>query len=202
MRKRMICPTIWTNRKFIRLSDKEKLLFIGIFSTADDYGKLWYDLLSLKASIFPCDNLTEEDLSAALRKLCELNLIVTDKKSIKIHGWKSHQSVPKPQNSNIPDPIHNHYSSDTEPLPKQFGNDTGTVIHGKITGSAKERKKERKKERESDISERERSIEEVRSLLNDNSSFFNKGEYESINSLIDNGQHLSAMGKIYEKIEK
>ena len=138
MRKRMINPGIWTNRKFIRCSDKDKLLFIGLFSTADDYGKLWYDLLSIKASIFPCDNLSEDELRTSIRKLSELDLLATDEKIIKIHGWNNHQTVPKPQKSNIPDPIlnqcgnnieslPNQYSTDTELIPNQYGNVTEPV---------------------------------------------------------------------------
>jgi hypothetical protein len=148
MRKRMIDPSIWTNRKFLRLSDKEKILFIGLFSIADDYGKLWYDLLSIKAAIFPCDNLSQEDLSKAIKKLHDLKLIISDEKVIKIHGWKHHQSVPKPSSSSIPEPLLNYYSNTTEPLPNHSSSITEPLPNHSscvtVTLPSKERNKERK----------------------------------------------------------
>ncbi|MFZ1291057.1 MAG: hypothetical protein WAR79_13255 [Melioribacteraceae bacterium] len=119
----MITPDIWSNRKFLRLTDKEKLLYIGLFSTADDYGKLWFDLLSIKASVFPCDNITETELFNSLKKLHDLKLIIADEIVIKIHGWKNHQSVPKPTNSTIPEPKLKHPSL---PVREQSHN-TGTL---------------------------------------------------------------------------
>ncbi|MBK7106666.1 MAG: hypothetical protein IPH62_15435 [Ignavibacteriae bacterium] len=110
----MITPDIWSNRKFLRLTDKEKLLYIGLFSTADDYGKLWFDLLSIKASVFPCDNITETELFNSLKKLHDLKLIIADEIVIKIHGWKNHQFVPKPVNSTIPEPKLNHFNLPAE----------------------------------------------------------------------------------------
>jgi len=208
MRKRMICPNIWTNRKFIRLSDKEKILFIGLFSTADDFGKLWYDLLSINASVFPCDNIAETEIKSALNKLHQLNLIVTDEKVIKIHGWKSHQSVPKPSSSSIPEPVlkrsgngtvmlPNQYSSDTVSLQNRYGNGSGTVDDMSRTGTIRGENKEKQTPNDKDL-----AIFNSNELLMVNSTLFDKVEYSEIEKLIEEGKHLTANSRIYEKLER
>jgi len=204
----MIDPSIWTNRKFLRLSDKEKILFIGLFSISDDYGKLWYDILSIKATIFPLDQITEEELSISIKKLHDLKLIVTDEKVIKIHGWKNHQSVPKPSNSSIPEPLLNYYSNDTEPLPNHYSSTTEPIPNHSgsdtVTLPSKERKKEIKKERKQNgfpqLTDKELSLIETKKLFDDNLGLFTHSEFNLINKMINEGKHLSASTRIYEKI--
>ena len=186
MRKRMISPNIWTNRKFIRLSDKEKILFIGLFSTADDFGKLWYDLLSIKASIFPCDNISESEIKTAIQNLHQLNLIVTDEKVIKMHGWKSHQSVPKPTSSHIP-----------EPLLKRSGNGKVTVYSAYRTDLAMEQNEENESPNDKEL-----SILQSSEFLIENVALFDENEYSEIKKLIAEGKHLTANSRIYEKLER
>ena len=186
MRKRMISPNIWTNRKFIRLSDKEKILFIGLFSTADDFGKLWYDLLSIKASIFPCDNISESEIKTAIQNLHQLNLIVTDEKVIKMHGWKSHQSVPKPTSSHIP-----------EPLLKRSANGKVAVYSAYRTDLAMEQNEENESPNDKEL-----SILQSSEFLTENVALFDENEYAEIQKLIEEGKHLTANSRIYEKLER
>ena len=62
-----------------------------------------------------------------------MGLISIDDISIQLLGWRQYQYVPKPQQSQIPEPnryrtitepLPNQYGSDTEPLPNQYGSDT------------------------------------------------------------------------------
>ena len=201
----MINPSIWTNRKFLRCNDFEKLLYIGLFSIADDYGKLWYDILSIKATIFPLDIVPENKLSGSIKKLHDLNLIVSDEKVIKIHGWNNHQSVPKPQKSCIPEPLPDYYGNDTEPVLNRNGNAAGPVNQGNQSCLSKERNKERKKESSdefSDLSDKELSLIETKKLFDDNLALFTQAESNLITNLINEGKHLTAYTRIYEKIEK
>lgn len=55
-RRRMIDPNIWKDPKFAQLSDAEKILFVGIFSNADDEGRIIATPEALKAEIFPYDH--------------------------------------------------------------------------------------------------------------------------------------------------
>ena len=52
-RKRMIDPSIWINEDFGTLSSLADLVFIGLFSIADDEGRCKASLASIKAVRFP-----------------------------------------------------------------------------------------------------------------------------------------------------
>jgi hypothetical protein len=56
-RQRFIHPTIWQSADFIGLSQGARLLFIGLFSTADDEGRGKGRSITLKANIFPGDDI-------------------------------------------------------------------------------------------------------------------------------------------------
>jgi len=75
-RRRMIDPQIWRNEKVGNLSDAGRLLFIGIFSQADDDGRLKASPRFLMANIFPYDkNKTENDIRYLRDQCTQLGLI-------------------------------------------------------------------------------------------------------------------------------
>lgn len=59
-RKRMIHPNIWEDPAFNKLSHSARILFIGMFSNADDEGFMRADKGSLKRLIFGFDDNTTE----------------------------------------------------------------------------------------------------------------------------------------------
>jgi len=99
-RRRMIDPQIWRNEKVGALSDTGRLLFIGIFSQADDDGRLKASPRFLKASIFPYDNdKTGEEIRELRDQCAQLGLIriYTNGKTeyLDIPGWHEHQQIRK-----------------------------------------------------------------------------------------------------------
>mgnify|MGYP003147751644 CR=1 FL=1 len=70
----MIDPSIWTSEKFVGLSRAARLLFIGIFSLADDYGRIKAAPLWLKLNVFPADADTIEEIGAYLLEICDSGL--------------------------------------------------------------------------------------------------------------------------------
>lgn len=68
-RKRMIAPTIWEDPNFNKLSIGARLLFIGIFSNADDEGYIRADLASIKRGIFGFDKRIEKRLEQWIAEL-------------------------------------------------------------------------------------------------------------------------------------
>ena len=61
-RKRMIDPDIWASEQFASLTRDARLLFIGMFSNADDYGRLKVTPKWLKMNIFPGDMIEDNDI--------------------------------------------------------------------------------------------------------------------------------------------
>lgn len=54
-RKRMISPNIWYSEDYSKLSKLARLVFIGMFSQADDYGYGRANPVFLKSLLFPYD---------------------------------------------------------------------------------------------------------------------------------------------------
>ena len=99
-RRRMVDPEIWRNEKVGSLPDAGRLLFIGIFSQADDDGRLKASPLYLMATIFPYDkDKTAEDIKHLRDQCAELGLIrlYTNSKEeyLDIPGWLEHQQIRK-----------------------------------------------------------------------------------------------------------
>ena len=57
-RKRMIDPSIWQDEEFGSLSANAKVLFIGLFSNADDEGRIRANNAYIKSTVFMYDNLS------------------------------------------------------------------------------------------------------------------------------------------------
>jgi hypothetical protein len=96
----MITPEIWFNEKVSSLPDAGRLLFIGIFSNADDDGRLKASPKFLKAHIFPYDEDKTTEVIRELRDKCAqvgLIRIYTNGKQefLDIPGWSEHQKIRK-----------------------------------------------------------------------------------------------------------
>lgn len=136
-RRRMVDPQIWRNEKIGSLPDAGRLLFIGIFSQADDDGRLKASPRYLMASIFPYDKDKKEEDIKHLRDQCaELGLIrlYTNGKEeyLDIPGWLEHQQIRKDryEASKLP-PIDE--ADETSPLnqPITFGYRLPTKEHAR-----------------------------------------------------------------------
>jgi len=109
-RQRFIWPGIWKDPVFGRLNSDEQLLFIGLFSIADDEGRLLADAAYLRSELFPYKKYTE----ARVRKLKEtldskctnIHLYEADGvKYIALLRWSEYQKPKYPTPSKIPPPF-------------------------------------------------------------------------------------------------
>ena len=107
-RKRMIDPSIWINEDFGTLSTLAELVFIGLFSIADDEGRGKASPAYIKAVLFPYkDNLRIADIEKALQEVsskmsvifysCDENIYYT------LISWNTFQTINKPTESKIPE---------------------------------------------------------------------------------------------------
>lgn len=106
-RKRMIDPNIWQSENFNKLSTLAKLVFIGLFSQADDEGRGRANAIFLKSMLFPYN---EDMRSADIEKaLCEIssNMSVVfyscdGSNYYSLYNWDKWQKIDKPKSSELP----------------------------------------------------------------------------------------------------
>ena len=112
-RQRFIHPSLWTDRDFGRLTPDAQLLFIGLFSNADDQGRISAEPGYLKVIIFPYrGDLSSEQVTIIRDEVASVlptvRLYQVDgNEYISLTRWKRHQKPRYPRPSRIP-PQRNH----------------------------------------------------------------------------------------------
>lgn len=111
-RIRSIKPEFWTSEQVMECSLSARLLFIGMWNFADDLGRLSMSPKSIKAQIFPGDDINSETVIGMIQELSDNGLVllytVDEKDYLQITGWQ-HQRIDKPQPGKHPSPV-NGYS--------------------------------------------------------------------------------------------
>lgn len=106
-RKRMIDPSIWINEDFGTLTNLAKLVFIGLFSIADDEGRGKASPAYIKAVLFPYnDDLRVADIEKALSEISSKMSVIfyscDENKYYTLTSWNKWQKIDKPSDSQIP----------------------------------------------------------------------------------------------------
>ena len=108
-RKRMVDPSIWTDDGFLQLSLPARLLFIGMITTADDEGRGQGTAASLKAAVFPSDDISINDVENLKAEIaCRMRVIFYEsdgRKYYQLCRWHNHQYVQNAKPSKIPCPV-------------------------------------------------------------------------------------------------
>jgi hypothetical protein len=111
-RIRTIKPEFWTNERVMECSANARLLFIGMWNFADDLGRLALAPKTIKAQIFPSDEISFDTIRGMIDELSKNGLLliyeVDGKEYLQIVGWQ-HQRIDKPQPGKCPPPS-NGYS--------------------------------------------------------------------------------------------
>lgn len=106
-RIRTIKPEFWTNEKVLGCSPVARLLFIGMWNFSDDTGRMQFSPKTLKAQIFPGDDIGLDDIVRMIDELSSNGLLqiyfVENKGYLCVLGW-NHQKIDKPQKSKYPEP--------------------------------------------------------------------------------------------------
>lgn len=108
-RKRMISPEIWTSQDFSELSNFEKIVFISLFSHADDEGRGVAEASFISSMTFPFEkNRRDADIEKALQKIAlKMSVqfyLVKGRKYYVMTSWKRWQKIDKPSKSKLPPP--------------------------------------------------------------------------------------------------
>lgn len=108
-RKRMISPEIWGSDDFSTLSDFAKLVFIGLFSQADDEGRGKAKPGYVRSLLFPNDEERRiTDINKALLEIGRTMSIifyeVDGSNYYQLTNWRKWQKIDKPSKSKFPEP--------------------------------------------------------------------------------------------------
>lgn len=103
----MIDPNIWQSEDFSKLSNLAKIVFVGLFSNADDYGYGRGNATYIKSTIFPYDDkLRATDIEKTLQEIASHMSIVfytsNESEYYCLTNWDKWQKVDRPQPSRIP----------------------------------------------------------------------------------------------------
>ena len=138
-RRRMIHPKFWFSRHWTRVKKfRTRLLYIGIFSNADDEGRLIGLTPTLKSIIFPHDEISNKAILEDLESLIAEKMIrryeVEGVPYIQVIKWHDHQSISHPQKSVLPsyeqaELFNGSNSGDhkADEIRNESGNDSGMV---------------------------------------------------------------------------
>lgn len=107
-RKRMIDPNIWQSEDFSKLSTLAKLVFIGLFSLADDEGRGRCNPVYLKSTLFPYEEgIRSADIDKTLSEISSNMSVVfysCDGSSYySLYNWNTWQKIDRPSESKIPE---------------------------------------------------------------------------------------------------
>lgn len=107
-RTRSIRPEFWSDERVGSLSLLERLLFIGLWTFADDEGLCRANPLYLRSMIFPYDNTKESEIKSAIENLESNGLVFNyssaNQKYLWIIKFRVYQRIDKPQRPNNPAP--------------------------------------------------------------------------------------------------
>ena len=107
-RKRMIDPNIWQSEDFSKLSTLGKLVFIGLFSLADDEGRGRSNPVYLKSILFPYEEgIRSADIDKTLSEISSNMSVIfysCDGSSYySLCNWNIWQKIDRPTESKIPE---------------------------------------------------------------------------------------------------
>ena len=147
-RKRMIDPTIWQSEDFGKLSYLAKIVFIGLFSLADDEGRGRANPIYLKNTLFPYDEtIKSSEIDKALYEISAIMSIVfysvDNNQYYELYSWNKFQTINRPSKSQIPQYI----DGDSDTIQRTFS-EYSVNVHGGLTPNRKEKKRREEKEKE------------------------------------------------------
>lgn len=107
-RKRMIDPNIWQSEDFSKLSVLAKLVFIGLFSLADDEGRGRCNSVYLRSTLFPYEeSIRSADIDKTLSEISSNMSVVfyscDGSNYYSLYNWKAWQKIDRPSQSKMPE---------------------------------------------------------------------------------------------------
>lgn len=128
-RIRTVKPEFWSSEQVMSCRPMARLLFIGIWNFCDDGGNHPLSPRTIKALVFPGDDITTEEVSSLLGELEGANLTLSywaeGKNYLHVCGWK-HQKIEK-KNFKYPSPP-SEFDDQSENGRQQFAEESSTGL--------------------------------------------------------------------------
>ncbi len=132
-RIRTIKPEFWCDEKLSPLSAIDRLVFLGLISMADDYGRVHDNVKIIDAFVFPNTSDTVRESLANLSRIIRIKRGISSSGMpiIEIVNWDKHQRVDKPQPKLALPPIKEESQEKAvkprkKRIPESFANDSRT----------------------------------------------------------------------------
>ena len=139
-RIRTIKPEFWTSEQVMECSPMARLLFIGMWNFADDLGRLPMSPKTIKAQVFPSDDITSDDIRRMLDELSSNKLLlvyeVDGREYLQITGWQ-HQKIDRPRPGKCPSPTNGFKPIEKPSFDEHSSNDRRMLDDGR-EGKGKE----------------------------------------------------------------
>ncbi|MGH8389506.1 MAG: DnaT-like ssDNA-binding domain-containing protein, partial [Pseudomonas sp.] len=129
-RIRTVKPEFWTSEQVMECSALARLLFIGVWNFCDDAGNHPLSPKTLKALVFPGDDITADQVAGLLGELDSNGLISvythSSKLYLHVNGWH-HQKIDKPtiKHPSYIQPIADAPTSPRPPLGESSSSNSG-----------------------------------------------------------------------------
>lgn len=161
-RKRMIDPNIWESEDFSKLSTLAKLVFIGMFSNADDEGRGKAKPVYLKSKIFPYnEEIRIIDIDKTLSEISSYMSVTfyscNENEYYVFDNWAKWQKIDRPTTSIIP------ALDDNSTIIRRILDESSTNVQ---RGLASNRKEEKRREKEEEEKGKEEAEEDCKSKIN------------------------------------
>lgn len=107
-RTRSVKPGFWSDEKLANVSREARLLFVGLWTTSDDYGVSKGHPIWLRSQIFPFDaDMSEEQMCNLLNELVQSGFVVpfdfNDEIYLHIPNFLKHQKIDHPSVNRNPE---------------------------------------------------------------------------------------------------
>ena len=147
-RLRTIKPEFWSSEQIMELEPLARLAFIGLLNFCDDGGVHPASLKTLKAELFPSDDLAISEITSFVEQMIGQGLVIEFKAEGKqywhVTGWQKHQRIDKPtfrhprpcNSSNVRRILDQSSTNDQLSIVDQAGTETsGVETKGNIPSS-------------------------------------------------------------------
>lgn len=147
-RIRTIKPAFWDDELVGTMPATTRLVFVGLFSLADDEGRLHGSAVKVRSQLFAYDDTTSTaDVEAALVQLHNARRIRLygngQQRYVEVLNFRKHQRIDRPQRSQLPSPGPHYPSFPIEGADEQAIRDT---LDGRSTSVRRRKRKGREEE--------------------------------------------------------